>query len=208
MSDFANERTTRRSSNTSLWRKLYQLCEIEGFVQMGSYTQSGPMFPLMAYIFPRITSYAVSQVQPFKSWSHLCDLPLDDLNPASQQPIHLLIDLYGSLWLDDLHQDPLGTPTYAQKMCHAKKTAICWSYLILQISLRAMRTKLRCGFAFPKATQIRCYVNFGKMRKLLRIYLLKKRTKNIRNISSLFILARQKIDTECDYLSRQLLQKR
>jgi len=54
--DFANEMTTRRSPDTLLWRKLYQLCEIEDFA---SCKKSGSMFPF--------TSYTVSQVRSFET---------------------------------------------------------------------------------------------------------------------------------------------
>ncbi|XP_024868384.1 uncharacterized protein LOC112452420 [Temnothorax curvispinosus] len=46
-------------------------------------------------------------------WPHLRDLPLADPDPSCNRPIHVLIgaDLYGSLLLDGLCQDPVGTPT-------------------------------------------------------------------------------------------------
>jgi len=81
--------------------------------------ESDPLFPLTAYVFQGITSYAASQVRFFEPWSHLRDFTLVDSDPASQQSIHLLIeaDLYGSLLLGDLCQGSLGTLT-------AQKTAL------------------------------------------------------------------------------------
>ncbi|XP_029165899.1 uncharacterized protein LOC114936760 [Nylanderia fulva] len=80
-----------------------------------------PLFPLVAYVYQKITSYSASQIQPLKNWSHLRDLTLADPNPSSKDPIHLLIgaDLYGLLLLNDLRQGPLGTPT-------AQNTVLGW----------------------------------------------------------------------------------
>jgi len=65
---------------------------------------------------------------------HIYDLELADPNPASRQPIHLLIgaDLYGSLLMSDLRQGPPGTPT-------AQRTALGW-IISGWVSLRTMRT--------------------------------------------------------------------
>jgi len=84
-------------------------------------SQSNPSFPLVAYVYQRITSYAASQIQPFESWPHLKGLSFADPDPSSHHPIHLLIgaDLYGSLLMNDLRQGPLGTPT-------AQLTALGW----------------------------------------------------------------------------------
>jgi hypothetical protein len=64
-----------------------------------------------------------------------------------------------------------------------------------------MRTRLRCRFASQNVTSILYYAKFGRMRRFLINYLLRKRTNNVRNILSLFTLARQKVDTQYDYLS-------
>ncbi|XP_029159098.1 uncharacterized protein LOC114931287 [Nylanderia fulva] len=73
----------------------------------------GPAFPFTAFVYQKITAYTTSQTRPVKSWPHLRDLPLVDLNPSSGHPIHILIgaDLYGPLLLKGLRQGPLGTPT-------------------------------------------------------------------------------------------------
>jgi len=88
------------------------------------YNKSKPMFPLTA-IFNNLTSYTASAVRSLEWWPHLRGLPLADPNPTSREPIHLLVgaDLYRSLLLRDLHQDPLGTPM-------AKKPNLAGSYLI------------------------------------------------------------------------------
>jgi len=105
---------------------------------------------------------------------HLRDLELANLDPARQQSIHLLIgsDLFGSLiWiylLCNLRQGPLGTPT-AQKI-------VFGSYPVLQVLLRTMRTRLRCCFTFQDETQILYYANFGRIRRFLKNYFLKKKT--------------------------------
>jgi len=80
-----------------------------------------PMFPLTAYVFKNFTFYTASAVRLPKWWPHLRGLSLANPNPASKEPIHLLIgaDLYESLLLGDLRQDPLGTPT-------AQKTELGW----------------------------------------------------------------------------------
>lgn len=90
-------------------------------LQLAPCAKSAPMFPLTAYVFQRITSYAASQIRSLATWPHLRDLPLADPNPASQHPIHMLIgaDLYGSLLSGEIRQGPLGTPT-------AQKTVIGW----------------------------------------------------------------------------------
>jgi len=90
-------------------------------LRLGPCAKPGPTFPFTAYVFQRITTYAASQVRFPPSWPHLRDLELADPDPASRQPIYLLIgvDLYGSLLMSDLRQGPLGTPT-------AQRTALGW----------------------------------------------------------------------------------
>jgi len=90
-------------------------------LRLGPYAKPRPTFPFTAYVFQRITTYAVLQVRFPPSWPHLCDLELADPDSASRQPIHLLIgaDLYGSLLMSDLRHGPLGTPT-------AQRTAFGW----------------------------------------------------------------------------------
>ncbi|XP_029178118.1 uncharacterized protein LOC114945928 [Nylanderia fulva] len=84
-------------------------------------SKADPSFPLEAYVYQRITSYAASQVQPFETWPHLQGLSFADPDPSSHHQIHLLIgaDLYGSLLLRDIRQGPIGTPT-------AQLTALGW----------------------------------------------------------------------------------
>ncbi|XP_029167680.1 uncharacterized protein LOC114938093 [Nylanderia fulva] len=83
--------------------------------------KSNPAFPITAYVFQRITSYAASRTQPVDSWPHLQGLSLADPDPSSKYQIHILIgaDVYGSLLMRDLRQGPLGTPT-------AQLTALGW----------------------------------------------------------------------------------
>lgn len=71
-----------------------------------------PSFPLLAYVYQRITSYALSIIRLVDLWPYL-GLALVNSEPASRAPIHLLIgaDLYGALLMNNLRQDPLGTPT-------------------------------------------------------------------------------------------------
>jgi len=73
----------------------------------------GYAFPLNAFFYQKITSYAGSRSKPIDSWPHLHNLNLADPDPCSNYPIHLLIgaDLYGSLLLPKLKQGPIGTPT-------------------------------------------------------------------------------------------------
>jgi len=68
-------------------------------LRLGPCAKPGFTFPFTAYVFQRITTYAASQMRLPYSWPHLRDLELADPNPASRQPIHLLIgaDLYGLL---------------------------------------------------------------------------------------------------------------
>ncbi|XP_018359688.1 PREDICTED: uncharacterized protein LOC108758943, partial [Trachymyrmex cornetzi] len=72
-----------------------------------------PGFPLHAYVFQNITSYAASRTQPVESWPHLQGISFADPDPSSRHRIHLLIgaDLYGSLLKNGLRQGPIGTPT-------------------------------------------------------------------------------------------------
>lgn len=55
------------------------------------------------------------------SWNHLQHLSLADPDSFSSHPIHFLIgaDLYGSLLLNKVKKDPVGTPT-------AQLTALRW----------------------------------------------------------------------------------
>ncbi|XP_029175539.1 uncharacterized protein LOC114944006 [Nylanderia fulva] len=81
--------------------------------------KSNPVFPVTAYVFHRITSYAATRIQPVNSWPHLQGLSLAD--PSSRHQIHMLIgaDVYGSLLMRDLRKGPPGTPT-------AQLTAFGW----------------------------------------------------------------------------------
>ncbi|XP_029165685.1 uncharacterized protein LOC114936607 [Nylanderia fulva] len=83
--------------------------------------KSNPAFPITAYVFQRITSYAASRTKPVDSWPHLQGISLADPDPSSKHQIHMLIgaDVYGSLLMRDLRQGPLGTPT-------AQLTALGW----------------------------------------------------------------------------------
>ncbi|XP_018364730.1 PREDICTED: uncharacterized protein LOC108762294 [Trachymyrmex cornetzi] len=80
-----------------------------------------PAFPLHAYVFQNITSYAASRTQPVESWPHLQGISFADPDPSSRHRIHLLIgaDLYGFLLKNGLRQGPIGTPT-------AQLTALGW----------------------------------------------------------------------------------
>ncbi|XP_018362910.1 PREDICTED: uncharacterized protein LOC108761073 [Trachymyrmex cornetzi] len=80
-----------------------------------------PAFPLHAYVFQNITSYAASRTQPIESWPHLQGISFADPDPSSRHRIHLLIgaNLYGSLLKNGLRQGPIGTPT-------AQLTALGW----------------------------------------------------------------------------------
>ncbi|XP_029172993.1 uncharacterized protein LOC114941956 [Nylanderia fulva] len=80
-----------------------------------------PVFPVTAYVFPRITSYATSRIRPIESWPHLQGLSLAYPDPSSRHQIHMLIgaDVYGSLLLRDLRQGPYGAPT-------AQSTSFGW----------------------------------------------------------------------------------
>ncbi|XP_018374451.1 PREDICTED: uncharacterized protein LOC108768504 [Trachymyrmex cornetzi] len=80
-----------------------------------------PGFPLHAYVFQNITSYAASRTQPVESWPHLQGISFADPDPSSRHRIHLLIgaDLYGSLLKNGLRQGSIGTPT-------AQLTALGW----------------------------------------------------------------------------------
>jgi len=82
---------------------------------------SETMFLLTAYVFPHITSYAASQIRPFELWPNLRDLELADPDPASREPIHLLIgsDSFGSLLVCNFRQGPVDTST-------AQKTVFGW----------------------------------------------------------------------------------
>ncbi|XP_011688402.1 PREDICTED: uncharacterized protein LOC105450317 [Wasmannia auropunctata] len=82
-------------------------------ITLSACTTPGPTFPLMAYVFQKITAYAASQIKPVDFWPHLRGLVLADPDPSSRHTIHLLIgaDLYGSLLRNDIRQGPLGTPT-------------------------------------------------------------------------------------------------
>lgn len=75
--------------------------------------EQGVAFPLHAYVYQKITSYAGSKNKSLDSWSHLHDLALADPDPFSNHPIHLLIraDLYGSLLMQAVKSGPTGTPT-------------------------------------------------------------------------------------------------
>ncbi|XP_067205326.1 uncharacterized protein [Linepithema humile] len=90
-------------------------------LRMTPCAKSDPAFPITVYVFPKITLYAASRIQPVESWPHLKNLSLADPDPSSKQQIHLLIgaDVYGSLLMRDLRQGPLGTPT-------AQLTALGW----------------------------------------------------------------------------------
>ncbi|XP_011708366.1 PREDICTED: uncharacterized protein LOC105463048 [Wasmannia auropunctata] len=82
-------------------------------LSLSSCVTPGSTFPLLAYVYQKITAYAASQTQPVDSWPHLRGLALADSDPSSRDPIHLLIgaDLYGSLLQNDIRQGPPGTPT-------------------------------------------------------------------------------------------------
>ncbi|XP_011884042.1 PREDICTED: uncharacterized protein LOC105571179 [Vollenhovia emeryi] len=88
---------------------------------LSSCNGQGPSFPLNAFIYQKITSYAVSRNKSIDSWPHLSNLSLADADPFSNHPIHLLIgaDLYGSLLLHQIKQGPIGTPT-------AQLTSLGW----------------------------------------------------------------------------------
>jgi len=81
----------------------------------------GSSFPLTAFVYQKITSYASSRFKSVDSWAHLNKLSLADPDPSSSHPIHLLIgaDLYGALLLNEIKQGPIGTPT-------AQRTALGW----------------------------------------------------------------------------------
>jgi len=101
VSDSANDTTTVSKYVAS--EKIIP-CEVEGCAQ--------PLVTNPDRCF-RTSLRALRHRQPRKWWPHLRDLTLADPNPASQEPIHLLIgvDLYGSLLSCDLRQDLLDTST-------------------------------------------------------------------------------------------------
>jgi len=90
-------------------------------LQLSSRFEDEQSFPLIAYTYQRITSYAATRTRPLQNWPHLHDLLLADPDPSSHHPIHLLIgaDLYGTLLKNDIRQGPRGTPT-------AQATAFGW----------------------------------------------------------------------------------
>jgi len=132
------------------------------------------MFLFMAYVFQHIMSYATSQIWFPNSWSYLRDLTLADPNPTSRQYLLIGVDLYGSLLLSNLRQGPLSIST-------AQKTTIGW---IISIPTGIALNTVQCRIVFPNITQTRCsVVSFGKMRRFLSNYFLRKKTHNVRNIS-------------------------
>lgn len=86
-----------------------------------SCNEPGSSFPMIAYVYQKITSYAGSRSQPVNSWPHLKNLTLADPDPFSSHPIHLLIgaNLYRSLLKNKIIQGPLDAPT-------AQLTALGW----------------------------------------------------------------------------------
>jgi len=75
------------------------------------------MFPLTAYVRKNLMLYTASVIRPSEWWPHLRDLPLENPNPRSKEPIHLLIeaDLYGLLLLSDCHQQSSVGHTHGPK---------------------------------------------------------------------------------------------
>ncbi|XP_018376369.1 PREDICTED: uncharacterized protein LOC108769725 [Trachymyrmex cornetzi] len=117
-------RTKRQRSNlqvTCFGEKYTGCAKSRVMLTLTPCARSGPGFPLHAYVFQSITSYAASQIQPFESWPHLHGLSFADPDPSSRHRVHLLIDadLYGSLLKNGLRQGPIGTPT-------AQMTALGW----------------------------------------------------------------------------------
>jgi len=109
LSDSANEAPTRRSPN-KFGDTYAGLARSKVSFRLGPCAKPGLKFT--TYVFQRITTYTTSQIRFPHSWSHLHNLELADPNPASRQPIDLLIgaNLYWSLLMSDLLQGPLGTP--------------------------------------------------------------------------------------------------
>jgi len=84
-------------------------------------SKSKSTFPLTAYVYQRIMSYAASQIRPFESWPHLRGLTFTEPEPSSHHQIHLLFgaDIYGCLFICDLRNGPIETLT-------AQLTALGW----------------------------------------------------------------------------------
>jgi hypothetical protein len=107
--------------------------------------KSEPMFSLTAYVIPRVTSYAASQIRPFESWPHWSDLELADPDPANQHPIHC----WSICWWDRIYYHRClcaNFPVWARRT-HSwfKKPSLVGSYLVLQVWL--LWTRLTSHFA-------------------------------------------------------------
>ncbi|KYN13170.1 hypothetical protein ALC57_14646, partial [Trachymyrmex cornetzi] len=117
-------RTKRQRSNlqvTCFGEKFTGVARSRVVLTLKPCSSAEPAFPLHAYVFQNITSYAASRTQPVESWPHLQGISFADPDPSSQHRIHLLIgaDLYGFLLKNGLRQGPIGTPT-------AQLTALGW----------------------------------------------------------------------------------
>jgi len=66
------------------------------FLTLAPCNGQGYAFPLNAFVYQKITSYAGSRSKSIDSWPHLHNLNLADPDPCSNHPIHLLIgaDIY------------------------------------------------------------------------------------------------------------------
>ncbi|XP_018372873.1 PREDICTED: uncharacterized protein LOC108767459 [Trachymyrmex cornetzi] len=121
---FKTLRTKRQRSNlqvTCFGEKFTGVARSRVVLTLKPCSSAEPAFPLHAYVFQNITSYAASRTQPVESWPHLQGISFADPDSSSRHRIHLLIgaDLYGSLLKNGLRQGPIGMPT-------AQLTALSW----------------------------------------------------------------------------------